>query len=91
MEDNNDTSPLKGVLKLTIADKSLTTLIGSPHPEAGAPLRSSKNRHAGRMSLSNYNTWKEQVFHLISSLDIFKSGELKFDFLSYVKTKKESI
>lgn len=68
VEDNNDITPLIGAFKLTIADKSLTTLIGSPHPEAGAPLCSSKNRHAGRMPFSNYNTTKEESF--ISSLDI---------------------
>lgn len=65
VEDNNVMTPLIGAFKLTIADKSLTTLIGSPHPEAGAPLRSSKNRHAGRMPLSNYNTRKEQIFQFI--------------------------
>jgi len=45
--------PLKGAFKLTIADKSLTTLTGSPHPDVGVPLRSSKYRHDGRMPLSN--------------------------------------
>lgn len=56
----NDTLPRTDVL--TMADMTRTTLMGSPHPDGGVPLFSSRKRHVVRIWSSNCkDVWEKVV------------------------------